>query len=357
MTKKRRPTKDWLQATADTFCDALEGAITGGTYCPPWRAPWKGRRRMVGGVMVADHNPTSGTVYQGINVCLLLMSRSSQGFGSMEWGTFKQWKKHGGTVSLGSKGTSIVFWKPVIRPLTDEDGNPVLNSKGEPRTRKSFFLKGHTVFNRDQVEGLSESPPWDEAPFTPEEQEEQTLRSVEAAELVVDGSGASISWDTPGQAYYSPLCDEIHLPPRSDFESSEGLYGIAFHELVHWTGHSSRALDVHPNHSLEENRRNKSADRQGFGSVPYAFEELVAELGAMMLCSVTGVNQPLEVRDNHIAYLKSWSDAIREEPRALFSAASRAKDAAAYLMNRAGLEVPTLDPSHPYEEKPAKLAA
>ena len=82
----------------------------------------------------------------------------------------------------------------------------------------------------------------------------------------------------------------------------------------------------------------------------------MAELGAAMLCAATGVTQPTEVRDNHVAYLVSWSKKIKADPMAIFSASSRASDATTYLLSRAGIERPTIEPTHPHEEETKKAA-
>ena len=249
-TKKRRPSKDWKQAIADRFAAAITDVIEGRRECLPWRKPWK--TSSAGGCWgLGDHNPTSGTVYTGINIITLCMARADNEWTSLEWGTFRQWTKHGGCVRQGEKSTPVVFWKPTIKQVKDEQGNPVLKKDGTPKTRASFFLKGHAMFNRDQVEGLPARPV---VVLTEEEEEERELLQQASAEAVIEGSGADIHWDTPGRAFYAPKKDEIHMPPRSDFREAQGLYGVAMHELVHWTGHSSRIAEVHPRQEAEKAR-------------------------------------------------------------------------------------------------------
>ena len=331
--KSRGPRKDWYQVITDNFVQAIEGVLDGSRPCLPWRKPWKGGRSATGVGGFGDFNPVSGTVYKGINILLLAIARAEHDFDSLEWGTFKQWKKAGGFVAKGSKGTQIVFWKPTLVTVKDDDGNVVLDDKGKPKLRKSFFLRVSSVFNRDQVEGLKEEVVVEVVEEEVEEEEELAQHAV--AEAVLDGSGASISWDSPGRAFYRPSSDEIHLPPRQDFTSVEGLYGTALHELVHWTGHHSRVAEVHPRHG--DDARTKGGF---FGSEDYAAEELVAEFGAAFLCAATGVVAATEVRDDHVSYLRSWLKALKDDKRAIFTATSRAQDACTYLLAKAGIEVP-----------------
>lgn len=110
------------------------------------------------------------------------------------------------------------------------------------------------------------------------------------------------------------------MPERSLFKGTktssptESKYSVLLHELSHWSGHKSR-LD---------------REMQGrFGDQAYAMEELIAELGAAYLCADLGVsNQP---RPDHAAYMASWLDVLKSDKKAIFTAASKAGQAAKYL--------------------------
>ncbi|MEN8179882.1 MAG: zincin-like metallopeptidase domain-containing protein, partial [Pseudomonadota bacterium] len=60
-----------------------------------------------------------------------------------------------------------------------------------------------------------------------------------------------------------------------------------------------------------------------------ATEELVAELGACFLCADLGIAP--EPRDDHSAYIKSWLKVLKNDHRAIFTAAAHAQRAAEYL--------------------------
>jgi antirestriction protein ArdC len=111
-----------------------------------------------------------------------------------------------------------------------------------------------------------------------------------------------------------PSRDEIHLPPEGAFFDAEGYYGVALHELVHWTGHANRCgRDL----------------RHRFGSEAYAAEELIAELGAAFLCAEIGISP--EPRLDHARYIESWLKVLRNDTRAIFAAAAKANQAVTYL--------------------------
>jgi antirestriction protein ArdC len=171
-------------------------------------------------------------------------------------------------------------------------------------TKKIPLLRHFTVFNRGQIDGL------------PTAREAQDIRHPcerdEAVEAFVAASGARVI-EGGSFAYYSPAgVGEIHMPPLEVFTSREAYYGTELHELTHWTGHPSRL-----------NRDHSGA----FGSEPYAREELVAEMGAAFLCAALGV----EGRIQHPEYIGSWIKGLRDDKRAIFRAASEARQAAKYL--------------------------
>jgi antirestriction protein ArdC len=86
----------------------------------------------------------------------------------------------------------------------------------------------------------------------------------------------------------------------------------AAHEHVHWTGAANRCAREFGNR---------------FGDEAYTFEELVAELRAAFLCA----DLSLEPRPDHAAYIASWLRILKNDKRAIFTAASRAQAAADYL--------------------------
>ncbi|MBL8235626.1 MAG: hypothetical protein JNL98_44460, partial [Bryobacterales bacterium] len=123
--------------------------------------------------------------------------------------------------------------------------------------------------------------------------------------------------------FFSPTGDYIALPPKAEFYGSrtsrpaESYYSTAWHELTHWTGHKAR-LD-----------RLDTTLKGRFGSESYAMEELVAELGAAFLCVDLGVT--VDPRLDHAAYIQSWLKVLKDDKKAVFTAASNASAAAGYL--------------------------
>jgi antirestriction protein ArdC len=102
------------------------------------------------------------------------------------------------------------------------------------------------------------------------------------------------------------------MPDADTFRDRESYYGTLFHELTHWTGADKRLKRLTP---------------ARFGSADYAFEELVAELGAAFLSGRFGFEQVSQ----SAAYLRQWAKACRQHPDMLARAASLAQRAADYV--------------------------
>jgi antirestriction protein ArdC len=288
--KSKKPKRDLWQEVADR----IDAALAEGTV--PWRKPWKVRPGN------RHHNPTSGTIYKGINPFLLELTAQAMGYTDPRWLTFKQAVTKGGGVRKGEKGTGIIFFKMLFIKDEDEQGNEV--------RRRVPMIQTYTVFNVEQTEGIE----WpalatdDADHFDP----------IAECEQVMDGyappRGPKI--DLGGSsAHYVPAWDSISLPIPEDFDAPEFYYNTAFHEMAHSTGHKSR-LD-----------RNMTG---AFGSKDYAREELVGEMTAAMLCAWTGINPNTEQQS--AAYINHWRQKIADDPKLIVVAAQRAQKAADFIL-------------------------
>jgi antirestriction protein ArdC len=108
----------------------------------------------------------------------------------------------------------------------------------------------------------------------------------------------------------------VQVPPFECFQDPESYYATLAHECTHWTRHPTR-LD-------------REFGRKRWGDEGYAREELVAELGAAFLCADLGL--ALTPREDHAAYLASWLQVLRDDRRAIFTAAAHAQRACDFLL-------------------------
>ena len=215
--------------------------------------------------------------------------------------TFKQAQELGGHVRKGEKGSLVVYADRIRRTELDVD-------TGEEAEREIPFLKGYTVFCVDQIDGLPERY------YAKVEPRLDPVQRIDHAESFFAATGADIRHGG-NQAYYSVTHDYIQMPPFECFRDAESYYATLAHETTHLTRHPKR-LD-------------RDFGRKRWGDEGYAAEELVAELGSAFLCS--DLDMTPEPREDHAAYIGSWAKVLKNDKRAIFTAASYAQRAVDYL--------------------------
>jgi antirestriction protein ArdC len=261
---------------------------------PPWRKPWTA----VGGGVPLRHN---GIPYRGVNILALWAAAMEKGYRSPIWMTFHQAILLGGCVRKGEKGTLTVFANALKRTATDE-------ATGTETESQIHYLKGYTVFNAEQIDGLPQHY------YAASLQSSHTPERIERAEAFFAATGAKVC-SGGSTACYVMRTDLIHMPCIDTFRDAESYYATLAHECIHWTRHPAR-LD-------------RSFGQERFGDDGYATEELVAELGSAFLCASLGLTP--EPRADHASYIAGWLKALKDDTRAIFRAASHAQRAADFL--------------------------
>jgi antirestriction protein ArdC len=263
----------------------------------PWMKPWNASNTAGRITRPLRHN---GVAYSGINILMLWASAIEQGFAAPIWMTFKQATELDAHVRKGEKGSLVVYANSITKTEDDGSGNEV--------EREIPFMKGYTVFNVEQIEGLPAIY------YTVPEVKLTTVERIERAEAFFASTRADIRY-RGDRAFYSCDGDYIQMPVIEAFRDAESFYATLAHESTHWTRHSSR---------LE-----RDFGRKTWGDEGYAREELVAELGAAFLCADLDLTP--EVRDDHASYIASWLTALKNDKRAIFSAAAHAQKAVDFL--------------------------
>ena len=90
--------------------------------------------------------------------------------------------------------------------------------------------------------------------------------------------------------------------------------------------------------------------RKKWGDAGYAMEELVAEIGSAFLCAELGLTP--DIRDDHAAYIASWLKVLKDDKKAIFTAASQAQKATDFLLNLQPRPEPEPDPEPQDEGDP-----
>jgi len=262
----------------------------------PWRRPWES----TGGGL--PRNIVSKRRYNGINVPLLLMAGVQHNFQSHWWATYQQWQELGGQVRGGERGTRIVLFRNIEKR----------DAEAQEKVKEFRLMRTFTVFNLDQVDGEQLDR------FRPKlvENSSTIQPDFEPAEEFVAATGADIRFGGDRAFYHRPIGgkfpdhsggDYIQMPARTQFQEQRDYYGTLFHELGHWC---ECRLDWN-------------------GS--YAMGELVAEMTA---CYVSNeLNVPQADLGNSAAYIKCWLEAMANDPKFVFAAATQASKATDLLLS------------------------
>lgn len=273
----------------------------------------------------APESAVTGKKYRGINNLYLSLVAMAENYGDNRWATFRQMEEKGWTFkkdeeghTLGKgKSVSVEYYEMRDKETKRRFDRSVLDGmtfdeQREYMDKNVYWLrKFYRVFNCSLMDGV----PAKEMPMI------DVNDRIEKAEAILDYWNANESKIVYGgsQAFYRPSTDEVHLPEREKFKSTQSFYDTAFHEIGHSTGHESRL------------NRDLSG---GFGSQSYAMEELRAEIASIFMAQDLGIEPSEDRLQNNAAYIQSWKDEIKENPNALFTAIADADKIARYVSSK-----------------------
>ena len=273
----------------------------------------------------APESAVTGKKYRGINNLYLSLVAMAENYGDNRWATFRQMEEKGWTFkkdeeghTLGKgKSVSVEYYEMRDKETKRRFDRSVLDGmtfdeQREYMDKNVYWLrKFYRVFNCSLMDGV----PAKEMPMI------DVNDRIEKAEAILDYWNANESKIVYGgsQAFYRPSTDEVHLPEREKFKSTQSFYDTAFHEIGHSTGHESRL------------NRDLSG---GFGSQSYAMEELRAEIASIFMAQDLGIEPSEDRLQNNAAYIQSWKDEIKENPNALFTAIADADKIARYVSRK-----------------------
>lgn len=259
-----------------------------------WHAPWFHN----GTSAARATNVASDKRYRGINAVALWVAAMAGGYDDGLWGTYRQWQDAGAQVRKGERSTTVVLWKQIA---SREPAGHVDDDHEDGHRR--MFARAFSVFNVAQVDGY-ERPPTD------------TLTENERlahAEAFINNLGIKTVFGG-SKAYYLPSSDTVFMPHFASFRDAASFYGTWIHE----NGHASGIK-----HRLDRDLSGR------FGSAAYAAEECCVEiLSGLILADLAIAHHP---RPDHAAYISSWLKVLKDDPRAIFTAASKAQQAADWM--------------------------
>lgn len=248
-----------------------------------WKKTWnvKGNGGLPKGV---------GGFYRGINLWSLLMEQIDGGYGSSIWLTYNQIKQKGGHVLKGAKGEKVCFFK-----LKEIEAEEV-----DEKEKLVPICRVYTVFNQEQTSLKGQGG-------------DVVLSSPERIQQLLTMLRVSVS-EFGNQPRFQPSEDVIVMPRREFFKTSADYDVTLLHELVHWTGHKSRLDRV-------------TIRDYGKCEAVRAEEELIAEIGSVLLAGYFGIAGDLL---NHASYVTSWKKYL--DSKAVGRAMTQASKAFGWLV-------------------------
>jgi antirestriction protein ArdC len=198
----------YTRVTSKIIADLEQGVRT-------WIKPWNAEHAAGRIIRPLRH---SGTPYRDVNVLLLWCEAMEKGFNAPIWMTFKQAQELGANVRKGEHGSLVVYADRFTKTETDD--------KGAAIEREIPFMKGYTVFNVEQIDGLP-------AHYTAKAEEPpEPMARIEHAEGFFAATGATIKHGG-NRAFYAPCPDLVQMPPRESFRDAESYCATLAHELTH----------------------------------------------------------------------------------------------------------------------------
>lgn len=242
-----------------------------------------------------------GRNYRGMNWAILKMAAVA--YPSQIFGTYKAWQRHGAQVMKGQKGITVLFWN--FKNIEDEATGKI---------KRIGFARGYTVFAAEQVEGFDLAAHMAAVRAKLPSVAERLAHADKVFDAYSTAQGMPVNYGG-NSAHYSPAADHVQMPIREAFKSTAKFYSTLAHELAHSTGSKKRL-------AREFGAR--------FGDEKYAAEELVAELSAAMTCAA--LNIETATREDHGRYIASWLKALKNDSRAIITAASFAQKASDMIL-------------------------
>lgn len=241
--------------------------------------------------------------------------------------TFNQIEEAKAILKKGSKARRVIYYtmifnydSPTIKFKTSDKAkfNDFVISNGLTKKDLQIYLqtipvlKYYNVFRADDCTGLK----------FPNEKDKKQVNPIEAAQKIIDNYPNPPKYTFIGdKAYYRPSNDTLNMPAIEAFSSEAFYYATFFHEMTHSTGAEKRL------------KRDFSGK---FGDKSYAYEELIAELGAVFLCSESGIL--FHVRENSAKYLQSWNrklvTELENDNRFFLKASAQAQKATNHILGR-----------------------
>jgi len=298
--KQTKVTDIAIKPTAEKILASMQSQLDKPKSKQKWYAPFN----RSGGT---GKNALTGNYYKGSNLMLTMFDADKNKYAHAIYATKKQWKQLKCEVKDNAPSLPITFWNTIYKDSKRIKGKKVVVSS---------FCMYYSVYNVKFVEGDYKLPVFKTG----------KQYSIKLIDDFVKATKVELKHTENNGCFYRPSEDFINMEYKTNFKDTPEsnatvhYYSTLFHELTHSTGHESRT-----------NRIKTNLNKFGSHSKEYAFEELVAEIGSILLGHQFNIEKT--VRDNHSKYLNSWIKALKQDYTLIATAFAQAQKAVEYFMS------------------------
>lgn len=299
---------DICKSISDRFIEALKTGVM------PWRSGHSSP------LISRPINFFSGKYYSGINWLIL----NALPFKNPIYLTFKQAMMLKLKFVPGSSGTGIpimifrtIYYDNISGVQIPPERYISMDSEQKKNVRKIPYISKASVFNIEQfAETASLIQDFNRKHGSvdvvrqknkPDDNAKMLINLYEQAPEIV------LSSSTKNQGF-NEQDNKIYLPDISQFPSSSMYYKAVFRELVHSTGTRERLA------------RTSYIYKDKFD----AFEKLISEIGAQLLCKNTGIDSD-DLFNDSAFYVQEWIGQMSNDPQYIVKAAFTAQKAINFI--------------------------
>jgi antirestriction protein ArdC len=288
-----------IRPTAEKIIASMKSQLKNPKTKQRWERPFNGTAG-------SGKNAATNNYYKGCNAMLTMFDAYFEKYPHAIYATKKQWKTLNCEVKDNAPSLPIIFWK------TEYEDSKIV--KGKKVIKSSFSLYSR-VYNVKFIEGDYKLPVFKTG----------KQYSISEIDKFVTATKVDVQHKEEGRCYYNSASDFINMTSKTNFKDTDEsdatvhYYSTLFHELTHSSGHKDRT-----------NRIEINLNKLGSHKKEYAFEELVAEIGSMLLGNQFNIEKT--IRDNHSKYLNSWIKALEEDYTLIADAFSQAQKAVDFFV-------------------------
>lgn len=229
-------------------------------------------------------------------------------------------------IRKGARGHIVCYYNTVT--VVDETtGEPLVDETSGEEVKRGY-LKYYYVFSREDVvrvdTGENLPSKFEFQHYTHEEITEHMKTALDRFNRLFNyycqKNGIEVQKIMDGTEAYFSHDMKIRLPDISNFDSLYNWVHTTAHEMIHSTGMFLGRFE-------DKNPMDIEAAKQ-----QYSKEELIAEIGAEMLCNYLQIEDDSETPDNAVAYIQAWSSYLQNRPQEILSAAAKAETACDFLI-------------------------